>query len=153
MWGAIALTAIGTALNLYGQHKEAKAQEEYLEDQAVLRRKQAYEILERADTNIETIYRDSDIIIGQQKALAGKGGVSTTEGSPLYMATLARVEAGRSAEIERHEAQYKADLLMSGADLSEAQVQDVRESRNVSMAGTAISGVAQGLSQYYKYKD
>lgn len=132
----------GTAMTMYNQYSQNKAQAKAAKANADIKERMALEQFERAEFNIGQLEKDALRFKAKQEVTAATSGAS---GGNLLMAledTNARlVEA---VEIEKREAEWRATAIRAGAALDRQQASDIKKSLFPNLAGTALQGAMYG---------
>jgi hypothetical protein len=129
----------GTALQMYGQYQQGKSQSEAYAKQAAAKRIQAYDLLERADYNINQTKLEGEVFSDKQVASFVKSGVEVT-GSALLALEETAYKISQNVINQRREADQKANALFMGADIDTQLSGDISKATTISMIGTGLTG-------------
>ena len=140
--GAAVVAVAGLAVTLYGNHKASEAQEEAMNAKAAAKRKQADDLMERFEQNVLALEVSGKQFGEGQSAQFAKGGVEIGEGSPLLAIENTFSSVQRQIGIERKEAEDKAELLRSGADVDVTLGGDIRTAGQIQNVGTFLQGAS-----------
>lgn len=137
MSGILAAAMIaGTAMSLYGQKKEAEAEQDALRRKARLQGMQADELLERMEMNLDQMKREGKSAIGSFDVSMG-----SIEGMSVSLNRAQMVEdMSRQMQFERRVSEFDASMLRMGADETMMQAQSARKAAWYKQAGTLIGG-------------
>ena len=143
--GAETAIIVGSAAyTMYNQYQKNKAQANAAKANASIKERMALETLERADFNISQMQKDALRFKGRQETIAASSGAS---GGGILMALEDTNERLVEAiEIEKREANWRANTIRSGAQLDIQQYRDIKKSLFPDLAGTAL----QTGSLYYR---
>ena len=165
----IAVTAVSTAVSMYAQHEQQKAQEasikaegEYnakmAENEAAVQRDLAKNEISRGMADRERQQRQAARAMGQMRADMGASGFEMDSGSNLsLLAESAGEHQYDSAVITsnaeqaawQHEvAALNATNQKSLANWQKANAASGRKAAQLGMAGTLLGGMGKGLGQY-----
>jgi hypothetical protein len=95
---AAAAVIAGSAISAYGSIRQGKKAEEAAEANAQIAEKDARMATEKAEYDAATSAKEYKVLMGRQKALYAKAGVSLNEGSPLLMMSYQAGEAERERQ-------------------------------------------------------
>ena len=129
----------GTVLQLYGQYQQGKAQSEAYAAQAAAKRIQAYDLLERAEYNVQQTKFEGEVFADKQIGAYIKSGVEMS-GSALLALEETAFKISQNVLTQRREADQKAKALFMVADIDTQLSGDISKATTIAMAGTAVSG-------------
>jgi hypothetical protein len=138
MWMA-ALAVAGTALQMYGQYQQGQAQADAYAAQAAAKRIQAFDLLDRAEYNIQQTKFEGEAFSDKQLSTFIKSGVEVS-GSALLALEETAYKISQNVINQRKEADAKAKALFRGADIDTQLSGDVRQATTISMLGTGAVG-------------
>jgi len=146
--GAAIAAVAGTAITIAGQRKAAKAQQAAANANAASKRLQAMELLDRFEINTQKLKAEGEVMKGQQQAgFAGKG-IDIGSGSALSVIEETNSLVARQILLDRKEAIFKSNQLISGAEADTRLAGDIRSSSNLAQAGTFLSGAGSAASVF-----
>lgn len=137
-WVAAASLAMNGVGQVMGAHSQAAAAEK----DAAMKRMQASELLDRAAQNAETYQRQGDKLRGQQVNALASSGVDVGSGSSLTLMEETAHEVTRQITNMNREAQFKADMLNRGADVSMDLAADRELAGWLGAGGSVLGGYA-----------
>lgn len=142
----LAIAAVGTALNAFGQYKESKAQAESLRQQSMIDGLRADEILERNEINNQLLAEDTEKVIASQSvALAAQGqDLSGTTAMGILENTIRASIHQR--ERNNREAEFEARMIRFGARSQQGRAGEFESAGRLKVAGT----LAFGASSIYR---
>jgi len=140
-----AVALVGTAVTLYGKHKQGKAQEAAIRENAEAKRLQAFEILGRAETNIERLREQAKVFRAGQLGQIVRGGAAI-RGQTLVQLEQTNADVLNAIADQRREVNFKAEQLFRGADIDVRLAGDLGTARRISIIGGAIGGVGKAAS-------
>lgn len=131
-----ALAVAGTAIQLYGQYKASKAEQEAAEENARNKQLQSAELRRRAEINADIAFQQGDDALrGASLEASSKGGFSGLSGQySKLIGNVVRV---------KEQAEWDATMLDMSAEQSFGQAQAIGEALPWQLAGTALSGGAK----------
>jgi len=145
---AAGIALVGTGLQIYGQREASKATERANLEIAESKRLQAFELLDRFETNADALRTRGKRFQDIQASQYAKGGVDIGQGSPLVAQAETLSLVDRQISLERKEAQSKADALMRGADIDTRLAGDVAATRDLQTAGLFMGGLTNAYTTY-----
>jgi len=147
MSGLLAAAMIAnTAMSLYGQKKEAEAEQDSLRQKARLQSMQADELLSRMEINLGQMEREGKSAVSSFNVSMGN-----IEGASVSINRAQMVEdMNQQMQFERRVSEFDASMLRIGADNTMAQAQSARKAAFYSQAGTAIGGAVSAANAYKK---
>lgn len=141
-WALAAAYAASTVFSIASQRKASKAQAAAAVADAQAKREQAFELLDRVEVNIEDIKEKGLKLMGAQTGAFIKGGVVSTEGTPLDVLDESFSKIQREEMIQRREAEFKAEQLFAGADIDTRLSGDIVSAGKMQQAATLLGGGA-----------
>lgn len=142
----VATTAAGTGLQLFGQHKEAKAREAAARRNKEIRDQQAQEILRRTEINARAMRVQREDLLSRQISGAAAGGAALS-GSVLQNLNEAAAEFELQELNMRREANFRAQQVMSGAQFELDQQLDATSGLGLQQIATGLGGASNILGQ------
>jgi hypothetical protein len=144
---AVAMTAIGTGVSAYGQIQQGKSQAAQAEYNAKLAKRNAKSARESAEYEARQKRRGTARLIGRQRALYAKAGV-TMEGSPLDVLQETAAQGEMDAlMIERGYAQQEA-AYKSQSELAKMRARNYRQQGYFGAGSTLLTGGGQIMGGY-----
>lgn len=142
---AAGLLLAGTAVNVFGQVKEANDRADAEKQAAELKRIEAKEILDRAQVNSQELLKESDVFQSNQVGGYAAGNVDVTTGSPLIAMEQTHSFYQKQIANLNREAKFRSDqAIRSGASLDELASQ-TQQAGTVRAIGTVLTA---GASAY-----
>lgn len=139
---AIGVLAVGTGLSLYGEYKQAQAQADAVRAQADAKRAQAFEILGRAEVNIERLRREAEVFKARQTGAVVRGGAEI-RGQTLIQLEQTNSDVLEAIADQRREADFKAEQLFRGADIDTRLAGDIGAASRLSLLGGTLGGAGR----------
>lgn len=146
--GAAVAAIAGTAFTLHNQSKQAKAQERQLKQTAEAKEKQAFELLRRAEFNIDQLQRETEKFKARQQGSLIRGGLAGGSQLSLILLEQTNSEMLDSAQAQREEAKFKATTLLSGADIDTRLAGDVAGALPFAQGATLLQGAGAVASKF-----
>lgn len=140
--GAAAATIVGTGISLYGQHKQKKAQESAIRENAEAKRLQAFEILGRAETNIQRLREQAEVFKAGQLGRVVRGGAAI-RGQTLVQLEQVNSDVLNAIADQRREVNFKSEQLFRGADIDVRLAGDLGSARGFSLIAGGLSGIGR----------
>lgn len=147
MEGAAIATIAGTGISILGQRQQAKAQQLAALQQADAKRLQAQELLKRSEINVGFLKDEVAQFQAQQITAAAASGVDVGSGLTLVQLEKSNRMLAEQINIQRSEAEFKAEALLRGADIDTQLSGDIRKAGMFGMLGTGLSGAGQAAGQ------
>lgn len=144
--GAAVATAAGGLLGAIGQRAQNKAQEAQLRQDALSKRDQASEILNRAKMNAEFLRTSARSFQARQRGAFAKGGVDVGTGTPLLAMENTMAQTMNRIADESLAAEYQSRILNQAADNDVAAAEDVRDVRDLQFFGSLLGTAGQTAS-------
>ena len=144
---AAAVVAFGVTMQYFGNRKAAKAQEAAARKQAALKRFQANEMLDRFKLNEASLLRTEQETVSKQIGAMVKSGGGITSSSLLLLEDTNR-KIQRQISLEKREANYKAEMLIRGADVDLSLAGDIDKASKVQNLGLFLTGAANTYKTY-----
>lgn len=140
---AAPMVAVSLAMNAVSQVSSANAKADAMAKDAQLKRAQASELLSRASANAATFQRQGDRLRGSQVNALANSGVDVGSGSSLtMMEDTAHMVTKQIADMQR-EAQFKADQLNRGADVSMDLASETSLAGWLNAGGSILGGASK----------
>lgn len=140
------IQGIGAITSIYGQLKGASDRADAARNEADLKRQQADELMSRELVNEQTMNKQSAIAqlqVGAQFHGLEGGNI----GEILNIQNVTRENLVNS----RRDAEFKARMIRSGADIDERLASDVQTAAGWSAAGTLLGATADIGSKFYDF--
>jgi len=135
---AAAVAIGGTALKVYGDYQSAQAQAEAAKKNAESKRIMAFDVLKRADYNINETQKQGELFSAQQIGAYVKSGVEL-EGSVLLALEDTAYKVSQNMINQQREADSKAKALFMGADIDTQLSGDIGRAAIYQGIGTTMS--------------
>ena len=137
-----AVAIVGAGVQMYGQRKAAKAQEEAAAAQAAAKRLQAQDMLERFAINTSILERQCEMFKQNQLAAFASGGVDIGTGTPLVAMEQTNSAIQQQIAVDKMEVDSKVSALRAGADVDERLGGDIRKASQFQQVGTFLTGMS-----------
>jgi len=139
---AVAVVA-GTAIQLKGQADAASAKKKAAGENFKAKRLQALELVDRSETNIETIRAQGEILKGRQKLTFSSRGIDIGSGAALSVVEETNSQVLRAAILEKRKTDFKVrQLNAQGQGFLDLQKQISSAERSQAF-GTFLSGASR----------
>lgn len=135
----IAVAAAGTAIQVYGQMQAANARSAAANDEANAKRLMAQEVQDRMNLNRETLRKQGDTMIGNQRSQYAAGNVDVGSGSPLLTMENTFAETKRKINDQQIEADFRSRMDIIGAASDERLASQYQQSGQIGMVGTLLT--------------
>jgi len=145
-WMAIAAVA-GTAMSAMGQIQAGQSQSEWSNYNAQIAERDAQNTRNLAAFDAEQKRKETQSLIGRQKALYGKAGV-TMEGSPLLLMEETASEGELDARMIEWSGSNKSERYMSEGQLSRMKGSQAKTAGYIGAGSTLLTGGAQAYGAY-----
>ena len=142
---AAAVAIGGTALKVYGDYQAAQSQAAAARKNAEAKRMMAFDVLKRADYNINETQKQGELFSSQQLGAYVKSGVEL-EGSVLLALEDTAYKVSQNMINQQREADSKAKALFMGADIDTQLSGDIGRASIYQALGTTMSA-AGAMSQ------
>lgn len=140
-----ALIVGSAAFTMYNQYQQNKSQAKAAKMNASLKERAALEVFDRAEFNIGQLEKDAIRFKGKQQSIAASSGIDIGSGNVLMALEDTNQRLVEAVEIEKREAEWRANAIRAGASLDMQQARDIKKSLTPNLAGTAL----QAGAQYY----
>ena len=141
------VSVAGTALSAYGQIQQGKAQQKWGSYNAALAERDAETARLNAEYEAGVQCKETQKLLGRQRALYGKSGV-TLEGSPLLMMAETAAEGELDALMIERGGKTRAQGYRSEAVLSRMKGKAAKRAGYYGAGSTLLTGAARGYSAY-----
>lgn len=142
----IGLTALGTMVSIYGNSKASKEREAAARALAKIKNQQADDLMERFEINAAAFRTKGEGFKADQIGAFVKGGVASGTGTTLLALENTNRLVTRTLDLDRMDAEAKADALRAGADLDVISAGNISSSRDMEGLGIFLTGVSRGIS-------
>jgi hypothetical protein len=143
--GAAAVAVTGTAVSIAANNRRARMEARAAREQAEAKREAAFEILARAEENAElTKFEAEGFKQDQVNDLVSRGMGDTLNTLAAMEDTNNKVQ--RQLDIERREAEFQADQLFAGADISERLAGDIKKTARLENLGLFLQGTSSAIA-------
>ncbi len=139
----IALTLLGTGLQVFGQLKQAKEESEIFEYNAAVQRQQADLFAAQGELEAKRQRRQAAQFTAAQKAAYVGAGVNPYSTSPAEVMVTDAAEMVLDARIIEYNAKLSELNAMAGADMSLVRAQQARSSGFLTAGTTLLSGITR----------
>lgn len=150
--GFIAATVLGTALQIEGNRRAARAQERAALGEVAVKARQAEDIFERFELSRKTLFKRGQEVKGAQVAGFVKGGVTVGEGSTLLALEDTNRAITEAIDRDKFEADAQITALKQGAELNVAFAFEVRAAEKLGRIGLLLSGASTIAASQIKNK-
>lgn len=148
---AIAATALGTGMSMYGMYQQGQAQKAMYDYQAKMGKVQAEQELSAGREAERAQRRKTASLIGAQRAAMGGSGIDVNTGSLLE----AQVDTARMGEMDaltlRYNAKNRAWAARAGVSMSRAAGRNAATAGTIGAASSLLTGAGKVADQYYRY--
>ena len=148
--GAVTSMA-GTGLSVISQAQQGKEQQRWSEYNAAIAERDATAAKAVAEHEASQKRRDTERILGRQRALYGKAGV-TMEGSPLELMAETAAEGELDALMIERTGKLRGQRYGEEATLSRMRGASSRRAGYWGAGTTLLTGAGRGASSYGSYK-
>lgn len=145
---AAVILAAGTAISVYGQMQQAKAQSDAANKDASAKQAMAQEVLDRQQFNKETLTRQGDIMVGNQASQYAAGNVDVGSGSPLAAMENTLAATRRKIHIDDQEANFRAQQYLIGATSEQEFASQSQQAGNIRAGGTILTAASSAYLNY-----
>lgn len=143
----IALTVASIGSQVVGSIMSSKSKADAAKQDAALKNMQADELISRETVNEQIIQEQSDI---QQREFGAAFASTGREGAGIGGILQIRKTTAQTIANDQRDAQFKAMMLRSGANIANSLASDEIASGYVTGAGTLLSGGAKLASAFRK---
>jgi len=152
-WAAIsAVTSMaGTAFSTYSQMQQAREQSKWAEYNAAVAERDAETARMNAEYEAGIKRKETEKLLGRQRALYGKAGV-TLEGSPLLLMAETAAEGEMDALMIERGGKLQAQRYRSEATLSRMKGSAAQRAGYWGAGSTLLTGASQTAYKYGMYK-
>jgi len=142
-----ALAAIGTAVSAYGQYAQGQSQKKWAAYNAEVAERDAETATKVAGYEANLQRKQTEELLGRQRASYGKAGV-TTEGSPLLLMAETAAEGEMEASMIEWGGKTKAQRFRSEAALSRMKGGMFQRAGYYGAGSTLLTGASQIAYRY-----
>ena len=151
-WIGTGIALVGTAVSVYGMYEQGQAAEATADYNAKLAENEAIAKEQQAHAESMQMQKNKERLLASQRAGFAKSGAVGTEGTPLLL----MAEQAGTAELDilnqQRNRAMEATALRSEADLQRFQGKSAARAGAIGAAGTALSGVGDGIGIYSNIK-
>jgi hypothetical protein len=144
---ALALTAVGTGVAVYGQQQAGKAAEEAGKASQEAENANAQAAQDAAALEAGQVRRRNLLRLGTQRANAAKSGVLISD-SPADVIYDTAIQGELEAQSVLYSGATQASYSRSRGAIARLQGENVKRASKIQSAGTIIGGLSTGLNQY-----
>ena len=148
---AVVVSAVGVVTSAYGQYEQGQAQKKWGSYSAAVAERDAETARMNAEYEAGVHRKETQRLLGRQRALYGKSGV-TFEGSPLLMMAETAAEGELDALMIKREGELRAQGYHSEATLSRMRGRAAQSAGYYGAGSTLLTGAGQTAYQYGAYK-
>ncbi len=146
---AAVVGGIGTAVSAVGQYSAMQAQAAQAKYKADLDRRNAAIVRNETQAAVEDKQRENQRVLGAVRAAYGNSGFDMA-GSPLDVLQDQAAELALDTERIKYKGDIQARGLTESADMNDASAAGIKSAIPLSIAGIAIGGAKQTLSDWNK---
>lgn len=144
---ALVASVAGTALSVYSQVQQSKEQKKWSEYNAAVAERDATAAQQTAEHEAGEKRKETQRLLGRQRALYGKAGV-TLEGSPLLMMEETASEGEIDALMIEREGKLLAGRYQSEAALSRMKGSAAQRAGYYGAGSSLLTGAGSAMSAY-----
>lgn len=144
-------SGIGTGISVMGQIEQGRSQKKWGEYNAQVAERDAETARMNAEYEAGLKRKESERLLGRQRALYGKAGV-TLEGSPLLLMAETAAESEMDALMIERGGKLQAQRYRSEATLSKMKGAAAQRAGYYGAGSTLLTGASQTAYQYGMYK-
>ena len=144
---AVVVSAVGVVTSAYGQYEQGQAQKKWGSYSAAVAERDAETARLNAEYEAGLQRKETQKLLGRQRALYGKSGV-TLEGSPLLMMAETAAEGELDALMIERGGRTQAQGYRSEAILSRMKGGAAKRAGYYGAGSTLLTGAARGYSAY-----
>ena len=149
MQGISAVSSLaGSAASSYSQYRAGQAQQSASEFNAAVNMADAKAVQDQAAYAEKLQRRKSSALMGAQRALYAKAGVSISEGTPLDLLAEQAANAEQDALAIRYAGEVKSTHFINQANANLWQGDQAAEAGKIGAIGTMMSGVGRTANAY-----
>jgi len=145
---AIAMEAVGTGMEMIGNHKEAQEQAKAEDFNAYISEQRAKNIRRAKDEEIRKIRRNKDSMLSTQKAKYAKAGV-LFEGSPLEVMTDTATQFELDVANTEYNYETEARAQEDEADFRRKRAKDIKSAGMMNAFATGAYGGSNLATSFY----
>lgn len=139
----VATTVAGPALQIEGNRRKAKAQEEAMRIEAAEKRLQADELIRRFEINTKQKLKEGKFVKAEQTAQFALSDIELSGSSLLALEETQRAMT-ESIDLERQELEFKVQALRRGASFDDIQAGKIREAEKFDRFAILYSHASRG---------
>lgn len=144
---AATVAVAGTVLSAYSQYEQGQSQKEWSEYNAAIAERDAAASRQTAEYEATEKRKETQRLLGRQRALYGKAGV-TLEGSPLLMMEETASEGEIDALMIEREGKLRSQHYRSEAALSKQKGRAAARAGYWGAGTTLLTGAGSAMSAY-----
>ena len=144
---ALVTSIAGTAMSVYSQVEQGKSQNEWSQYNAAVAERDAVAAQQSAEYDASQKRKETEKLLGRQRALYGKAGV-TLEGSPLLLMEETASEGELDALMIEREGKLKAGNYQSEAALSRMKGSSAQKAGYYGAGSSLLTGASSAMTAY-----
>jgi hypothetical protein len=144
---ALVASVAGTAMSAYSEIQQGKEQQQWSEYNAAVAERDAASAKQSAEYEAGQKRKETQKLLGRQRALYGKAGV-TLEGSPLLMMEETASEGEIDALMIEREGKLRAGSYQSEAALSRMKGSAAKRAGYYGAGSSLLTGAGSAMSAY-----
>jgi len=144
---ALVTSIAGTAMSVYSQVEQGKSQNEWSQYNAAVAERDAVAAQQSAEYDAAQKRKETAKLIGRQRALYGKAGV-TFEGSPLELMEETASQGELDALMIEREGKLKAGNYQSEAALSRMKGSSAQKAGYYGAGSSLLTGASSAMTAY-----
>jgi hypothetical protein len=141
------MSAAGTAMSVVGQIQQGKSTKQWSEYNAAVAERDALAAQQSAEYAAGEKRKETERLLGRQRALYGKAGV-TVEGSPLLMMEETASQGELDALMIEREGKLKAGNYQSEAALSRMKGASAQRAGYYGAGSSLLTGASSAMTAY-----
>ena len=134
---SIGLILGGTALDIYGQHQQARSQRDQLIYQAKHHRQQAMLLAVRGRLQERKLKKESEQLLGRMRASFGGSGVQMASGTPLMQ----MMNSAKEAAFDQYWLRKETELQVQEANAAAISASKTAQDVDAAFAINALSSI------------
>ena len=144
---ALVTSIAGTAMSVYSQVEQGKSQNEWSQYNAAVAERDAVAAQQSAEYDASQKRKETEKLLGRQRALYGKAGV-TLEGSPLLLMEETASQGELDALMIEREGKLKAGNYQSEAALSRMKGSSAQKAGYYGAGSSLLTGASSAMTAY-----
>jgi len=144
---ALVTSIAGTAMSVYSQVEQGKSQNEWSQYNAAVAERDALAAQQSAEYDAGEKRKETERLLGRQRALYGKAGV-TLEGSPLLLMEETASQGELDALMIEREGKLKAGNYQSEAALSRMKGSSAQKAGYYGAGSSLLTGASSAMTAY-----